>query len=105
MSNRKPQEYWEQIVSECKASGLSARKWCEVNNVKITTYQYWHNKIRKQKEKQRDLVWTEISLDQESFPIGSSKITIRYGGFSLEIEKDSDMGLLAEILKAMSSLC
>lgn len=105
MSNRKPQEYWEQIVSECKASGLSARKWCETNNVKITTYQYWCNKIRKQKDKQRDLVWTKTSLDQESFPIKSSKITIRYDDFLLEVEKDSDMSLLTEILKAMSSLC
>ena len=104
MSNRKPQEYWEQIISECKASGLSGRKWCEVNNVKITTYQYWHNKIRKQKEKQKDPVWTKISLDQESDPI-SSKIIIRYSDFSLEVEKGSDMSLLTEILKAMSCLC
>lgn len=105
MSNRKPQEYWEQIVQECTSSGLSARKWCAENNIKVTAYQYWHTKIRKQKEQQSDPVWAKISLVQDKDSIKSSRITILYRDFSLEVEKDSDMDLLTKILKAMCAVC
>lgn len=37
---------WKEKIIECRSSGLSVNKWCEINNVSKPTYYYWLKKIR-----------------------------------------------------------
>lgn len=41
MAQRKSESIWKQTIADCKASGLSARQWCEKNNINLSTYKCW----------------------------------------------------------------
>ena len=41
-------EQWKKLISECQASGLSVRNWCNQNDIREQTYYYYLKKIREQ---------------------------------------------------------
>lgn len=39
---------WKKIISECNASGLPKKRWCEQNNVSEKSFYYWQRQIRQE---------------------------------------------------------
>lgn len=106
MAQRKSETIWKQTISDCKASGLSARQWCEKNNINLSTYKYWLTRLNKQKYSATDICWAEMKIPEEVLSHPSSTfITIRYDNFVLDIHEKTDLQLIATVLKTLRSIC
>ncbi|OPZ88192.1 MAG: hypothetical protein BWY74_03221 [Firmicutes bacterium ADurb.Bin419] len=106
MAQRKSETIWKQTIADCKASGLSARQWCEKNNIKISTYKYWITRLNKQKNSATDICWAEMKIPKEMIGhTASPSITIKYDNFVLDIHENTDLQLLAAVLKTLRSTC
>ncbi len=42
------QQLWQSRIEECQDSPMSAKQWCQENQVAYSTYLYWVRKIRSQ---------------------------------------------------------
>lgn len=105
MAQRKSESIWKQTIADCKASGLSARQWCEKNNINLSTYKYWLTRVNKQKNSATDICWAEMKIPETVRHSGSTSITIRYDNFVLDIHQNTDLQLLAVVLKTLRSSC
>ncbi len=108
-------DLWTPIVRECKNSGLSVRKWCEVNEVDEKQYYYWQRRVRE------DICTTianeaisvntsptfiEVSGEETlSLPQNHSfcpDMIINYGTIRLEIANSTSSQLLNEVMKVIN---
>lgn len=107
MAKRKTASEWAQIVTDCKSSGLTVKKWCETNQVKLSSYKYWFARLNKQDKPEPDNNWAEVKMPAEetSMNAETSPITIRYGGFSIDISSTVETQLLVDVLKALRCIC
>lgn len=107
MVNSKTEDQWKQVVTDCRNSGLSVRKWCEDNHIKPSTYRYWFTKLRKQENIASDTRWAEMVIPpmETSLQPKASVITIRYESFAIDISETTDTQLLAEVLRTLRAVC
>ena len=45
-TSQKKLSQWMPIIKECLASGMSARSWCQQNDVNEKQFYYWQRKIK-----------------------------------------------------------
>lgn len=107
MTKRKTMDEWARIVTDCKSSGLTAPKWCELNHVKLSSYKYWLTRINKQDTTGQTIHWAEINVPAAGTSVDgkASSITIRYEGFEIDISSATETQLLAEVLKTLRCIC
>lgn len=39
-------EQWKQRIEEYRSSRQTQKSWCEENQISLTTFRYWHRRIR-----------------------------------------------------------
>jgi hypothetical protein len=107
LAARKSEAEWKQAIADCKASSLSIKKWCEKNQIKVSTYKYWFTRLNKENDSVSNICWAEMKVPVEQPEVlqKTSFITIRYGNFSVDISEITDHRLLAEVLKTLQSIC
>lgn len=106
MINRRSEDEWKQIAADYKDSGLSAKKWCENNQLKLNTFKYWLTRINKLNNTEENICFAEMKIPADTRKHnGSSSITIRYEKFAMDISEKTDLGLVAEVLKTLQSIC
>ena len=45
MSKDEKREYWEMVLEEYESSGVSKSEYCRVNDIPISTFNYWLDKL------------------------------------------------------------
>jgi len=89
---------WESIISDCRASGMGSKRWCEKNGYKHSTYSYWNRKINKQKQQ-----WGQIITKPE--PANSGEVKLQCGKWIIAVGDGFSPELLADVLKVVNSVC
>ena len=116
---------WSERVQACRSSGLPVRVWCERNNVCAKTYYTWERVYLAEVSKQLSIPAelptptgqlvridpdqlpeeAEVSAPASSAPATLNvKITLRYGGMSVEMPAGMDIGQIAVLMKALGAL-
>ena len=84
---------WQNIIKECRDSGMSTSKWCEENGINVKTYYYHLRKIR------------EKACEQIAVPVGvlpsAGSVTIRINGIEAEIPEGTSLETITAVIKAM----
>jgi hypothetical protein len=89
---------WAVIISDCRSSGISPKRWCENHGYKYTVYCYWNRKLNKQKQQWGQIVSKPELVKTEEIKLQCGKLVIAVGeGFSPK--------LLADILQVVNSVC
>lgn len=101
-------QQWADEMSQFHASGMSAKDWCLVHNIKPSTFQYRQRKLRKAAceliEERRDAeaafapVPQHIRMPLESSPGG---IRIQMQDISIEVAPDVPLPQLQFILEVL----
>ena len=99
--NRYRMEEWTQIISQCRASGLSNRDFCRQNGIPEKTFYY---RLRKLREKVAESEITLCRLETESSPGAGSSVRVKYRGADIEVSKDTDPDALKLALGALSEI-
>ncbi len=105
---------WEERVKDCRSSGRSVKEWCKVKGIGYQTYYRWerevtnHASIQKvRQEAATEPVKAEFArIRTEGERPGSVKAQgaaiIRIGGVTIEVNADTDIGMVAALCQALS---
>lgn len=90
------------LVAECRASGMTAKAWCETKGIKYQRYVTWASKLNReeQHEPQR---WADVTIAKEENT--TSEIRLNCGKWTICVEAGFNPSLLADILKVVDSVC
>jgi hypothetical protein len=99
-ANPKLLKEWEPRVAEFRASGLSARKWCEQNEISEHKLRYWISRLS---EWPQPVDWARV--DVAASRTFSSSISINIGVASIEVRGGFDPDLLLEVLSVVTEAC
>jgi hypothetical protein len=105
-------EYWHALFDDCKNSGLSQRVYCKKNEIKLTTFRYYFDKLirktyPKPKKRQTKLspAFEPVLISKK--PHESSKpitLTLNLGN-QITCEIQTEVSQLALILNEVKGLC
>jgi hypothetical protein len=96
--------YWTQHVQALKESGLSRRAYCEKNQIKVSTLDYWCQKLNpsaRANKKVHEAAWIPLQISEDEL----SKIDLRIGKITIAVKSGFDPSLLADVLRTINTLC
>lgn len=96
---------WEQRIANFLSSGQSASKWCAANEVSIHQFWYWKKRLKNTQDNVDDSPrWLSLEMD-DSIEKLKSRLVVRVGQASVEVEPGFDPRLLADVVRTLQSLC
>lgn len=102
MTTEKRQRYWQQMMAECQASGLSGMAFCKKQNIAYHQFTYWRSKLRQVDPDQpnNEPGFTRVMLASSS--ISETELTITLpGGISITGLHGENVELLGSILRQL----
>lgn len=120
MTKAKKDNYWMNLIQQCRVSGMSDYAWCNQNGISISSFYYNVRHLRtkacvpdpvaKVTEKQ-EVVPIHYNELQET-KIGTPKkqadpvaIRLEYNGIIMAISNDADAAVIKATLTALQQLC
>lgn len=95
----------EALVAECRASGITAKEWCEAKGIKYRSYVDWASKINKEKRQgpSEVLQWADVTITKQSNSCGEVKLIC--GKWTISVESGFSPTLLSNVLKVLDAVC
>jgi len=99
-------EYWQQILSDQSASGLTQVQWCNQKNVNIHNFRYWKGRLTAApitENESDDTKWALITKPKTKDPQDQdeSVIRIRIGKATVDVAADVDLDALASVISVL----
>lgn len=108
-ATKQNQEFWWNHVAAVQKSGLSRRVYCEQNNLKISSLDYWRNKIKSSADPivrhESNNRWVTLQVAEQPIVGVGSGIRLRIGRLAIEVEPGFDHKLLTDVLRVAGSAC
>jgi hypothetical protein len=99
-SNPETRERWQQHIEGFKSSGLTRKEYCEKNQINVSTFDYWREKLNPSgKRKQVNAGWIPVKIADDSGP----GIDIRIGKINILVKPGFNRSLLIELLQTIAS--
>ena len=100
---------WQDIIKECKESGMTVAEFCEDRNISWHAYYYWLRKIREYITQPQSTETEFVQLPQPAavpapVPVSSGTITIHVGRMSVEVEGNVNKASLKTVLTALQEM-
>ena len=101
---------WMQRINVYRSSGLSAKKWCEANQINFHALGYWTRKLKKENASAVDSnQWVSVEITDSEKELSklnsSSTIKVQLGLAIIEIEPDFDTVTFKNVARILSELC
>ena len=105
---------WTDILRDRQSSGQSNTAYCAEHGINIKTFYYWQTKLRRQAVGMLNVSSScERFAPVENHPIvpvsfsgnSGSEITVRKGGFTVELPHDTSPAILEKLLAVLSKVC
>lgn len=95
----------EAFIAECRASGMTAKAWCELKGIKYRYYVECASKINKERQASspKDSQWADVALPKGERT--SSEVKLICGKWTICVETGFSPALLSDVLKVMDDLC
>ena len=90
------------LVTECRASGMTAKAWCETKGIEYRQYLGWATQVNRE-EQHRPQQWVEVTAAQEE--CASSEIRLNCGKWTIRVGTGFNPVLLADVLRVVDSIC
>jgi hypothetical protein len=118
MNQRKKEEQrqlWIARICDLEESGLTQEEWCKNHSIPYSTLRYWLSKLKKETETEGcETNWLKVDLSAGNeiatvhIPETSSEtisgMNIRYGEFTVELQKGCDPQQVFEVLRMLKAL-
>lgn len=93
---------WSALVAECRASGKTAKKWCEERGIHYRRYVTWATKLNRE-EQQSPQQWADVTFAKDEQ--NTDEIKLRCGKWVICVGHGFSPALLAEVLKVVDGVC
>ena len=90
------------LVIECRASGMTAKAWCEAKGINYRQYLTWATKVNQEKQ-HGSQQWAEAMIKKEKHIPG--EIRLNCGKWTICVERGFSPALLADVLRVVDDLC
>ena len=94
---------WKERVKDYKVSGLSMKKYCEKQNLKVHQLQYWNQKY--ETDNKEESGWVSVNLNNNSINSNCQPVYLNVGVCRLEVKPGFDKTLLKELIKVLTEIC
>jgi len=98
------QEEWRQKIAAYQASGQSVTDWCATQGIGKKMFYYWTKKLRQQSEGNSSAStseWLPVMLSDRQ----PCHLFVRLGKATIEIQPGFNTDLLAEVVRALTTVC
>ncbi|ACV62310.1 hypothetical protein Dtox_1439 [Desulfofarcimen acetoxidans DSM 771] len=90
------------LVVECRASGMTAKAWCQAKDIEYSQYLNWARRVNR--EKQHALQqWANVTIEKEKCIQG--EIRLSCGKWTICVESGFSPALLADVLRVVDGVC
>jgi hypothetical protein len=97
--------YWEPLVREWQASGLSARAWCMQRNISSSSFNIWKNKILGNANESALTTQSFVELSPvKSLSSSASGVELFCNNVSIRVSKNFDDSVLESCLRLLRRL-
>lgn len=120
MTKAEKDNYWMNLIQQCRVSGMSDYAWCNQNGISISSFYYNVRRLRtkacvpdpvaKVTEKQEvvpihynELHETKIGTPKKQ--ADPAAIRLEYNGIIMAISNDADAAVIKATLTALQQLC
>jgi hypothetical protein len=95
------QQFWENHIAQCMASGMSQVEYCRLNRIGIKSFQYWKRKFRRNGAP----ALVEVSLPK-SFPSPAlyPQLCLVIGRYRVEIDSGFDSEVLERVIRTLGRI-
>lgn len=118
MTTNKNDQYWLDLITQCRTSGKTDRQWCLENGIAASTF-YYHVKVLRNKACSVPEAVTPITspcqqvvpVDFTEEPISGQPqkelpaVRVTMHGTTVEISNHADRAVIANTLLALNQLC
>lgn len=106
-------EQWRQRITECLSSGMSVKKWCELNGVSEGTYYYYLKKFRLElcdtlpvpvETHEKPVAFKKLEV-MSPLPDTKAAVIIHLPNATLEVNEGASQQTIQAVLLALQSVC
>jgi len=97
--NKKEQQA---LVTECRASGMKAKAWCEAKGIEYRRYLTWATKVNRECQP-KPQQWANVTMTKEER--ATSEIRLNCGKWTICVGTDFSPALLADVLRVVDVVC
>lgn len=90
------------LVEDCRASGMTAKSWCEAKGIHYQKYLNWARTVIQKKE-QQGLQWADVTITKEEQ--STSEIRLICGKWTICVGSGFCPSLLTQVLKVVDTVC
>ena len=119
MSTTSNDEHWLNLITQCRASGLTDRQWCIENGIPISTFYYHVRALRKkacevpeavdavaQKQEVVQIpLWEMEQPPSDTTALHTPSICLEMQGIRIEIHEQAGTDVIRNTLLALRQLC
>ncbi|SNT30736.1 hypothetical protein SAMN05446037_10851 [Anaerovirgula multivorans] len=110
MSKEETRLMWIERIEAYRLSGLSAKKWCEENEINFHALSYWSRKFKKEKAATGDSKqWLSVEIPKSPKevlkPNSSTAIKVQIGVGTIEVEAGFDAAAFKNVVRILSEIC
>lgn len=92
----------QELVTECRASGMTAKAWCEAKGIQYRQYVAWATKLNREgQNNQRQ--WADVTMTKEDD--STSEIRLNCGKWTICVGSGFSPALLADVLRVVDDVC
>ena len=97
---------WSEMVRACKNSGLTVRAWCAEQGLNEKTYYHRQKQVCNALPEKlcRSAQFAEVSSETITASTGVG-VQIRIGAAEIQVDANTDLALLRDILHAIAGIC
>ena len=99
MTRSEQRQYWEDQLETFKKSGMTAKQWCQENEINIHRFNYWKRKCSAVMAS-TPTHWLPIDMQPEQ---ESDALILRINDVSIEVRQGFDPGLLRLVVTTLAS--
>lgn len=106
-------EQWKKLISECQASGVSVRSWCETNGICVQTYYRNLRRFREEiceslpipaTEPENPAVFKKLEV-QTPAPSLQAAVIIHLSAATIEVRNGTSQQTVEAVLLALKNIC
>jgi len=90
------------LVAECRASGMTAKAWCEAKGIEYRRYIYWATKMNKEGQHVPQQ-WAAVTMTKDA--PATSEIRLNCGKWTICVGTGFSPALLADVLRVVDAVC
>lgn len=101
---------WRKRLAGFAPSGLSVRRWCDLQGISLNQYYYWNRRLAQADQntpiKQNTPApgWLAVGrLEETPLPSTPGGVSIRIAGAAIELEPGFDPALLRAVVRALAA--